>query len=419
MLTRTGLRAAANALVAAAILTATVLAAPPAGASPRPRTNPTALQQALQQLVADGVPGTMALVRQATTTQRAAAGVANLATGEPMSPYDRFRIGSITKSFVSTVVLQLAAEGRLSLDDAVEKWLPGVLDTNGYDGSTITIRELLNHTSGIANYTDLNLFLQVLHDPLRSYTPLELVDYAITNYPPLFPPGASFAYSNTDYILLGLIVAAVDHANVPPVQSLIPPAEVLARIVAPLGLLNTSWPVNDPDVHGLHTHGYEINAPAILDLPPVYDTTVENMSWAWSAGAVISTLDDVAKFNRALFTGQLLPAPQQQELIDFVPVGPGLDYGAGVFRLQTPCGPAYGHDGDTPAGYGISLFAPDGSRQLVMFANQDQNSFTVQESNDFFNTALITGFCGQQVTAATTHSFSTARHALANLSDAG
>lgn len=419
MMSRPRLRTAGSVLAAAAVLTTSLLVAPAAGAAPRPSTTPTALQQALQQLVSDGVPGAMALERRGNGIQRAAAGVANLATGEPMSPYDRYRVGSITKSFVSTVVLQLEAEGRLSINDTVEKWLPGVLDTNGYTGSTITIRELLNHTSGIADYIDLNFFFQILHDPLHNYTPADLVNYAITNYPPLFPPGSAFSYSNTDYILLGMIIAAVDHANTPPAQSYVPPTEVLTRIIAPLGLLGTSWPVTDPDVHGLHTHGYEINPPAWMGLPPVYDTTVENMSWGWSAGAIISTLDDIAKFHRALFAGQLLPAKQQQELLDFRPTGsPGLEYGAGVFRLQLPCGPALGHDGGTPSSYTVSLTSPDGSRQLELVSNQDANSFSAQESADFSN-ALVTGFCGQPAPTAATRSVRAAVRALASMSDAG
>lgn len=408
------LRTGRRVLLVVAILAASAASSlPAAGAAPRPNSAPAALQQAVQQLVNDGVPGAMALERVGSSTWRAAAGVANLATGEPMSPYDRYRIGSVTKSFVSTVVLQLEAEHRLSLADPVEHWLPGVVP----NGSNITIRELLNHTSGIPDYITLSFVLQLLHDPLRHYTPLELVDDALQN-PPVFAPGAGWAYSNTDYILLGMIIAAADHVNTPPLQSLAPPAETLARIVAPLGLLHTSWPVADPDIHGLHTHGYLINAPAVFNVPPVDDTTVQDPSWGWSAGAIISTLDDVATFHRALFAGHLLPAQQQQELLDFVPVRPGLDYGLGVFRLQLPCGPALGHDGDALAGYTVSLTSPDGSRQFVIYSNEDSNSFTAQEGADL-NAALITGFCGQAPTAAAARSVTRSMNELHALELAG
>jgi D-alanyl-D-alanine carboxypeptidase len=395
------LRTVGPALLAAALLATSVLTAPGAGAATRLGAVPPGLQQALQQLVDDGVPGAIALERQGDVTARTAVGVADLDTGEPMSPDDRYRIGSITKSFVSTVVLQLEAAGRLSLNDSVAKWLPGVVP----NGADITIRELLNHTSGIPNYTDLPFFLQILHDPLHRYSPGYLVNYAVTNYPPVFPPGTGWAYSNTDYILLGMIIAAVDHATTQLAQSFAPPLETLARIIAPLGLLHTSWPVYDPRVSGRHTHGYEINAPAVLDVPPIYDTTVESPTWAWAAGAIISTVDDVARFHRALFGGALLPAKQQQELLDFVPTGnPGLEYGAGVFRLQTPCGPALGHDGGTPAAYTVSLLSPDGARQFEIVTNQDANSFSGQEAADV-NNALITGFCGQPPTASAAHAF--------------
>jgi D-alanyl-D-alanine carboxypeptidase len=394
-------RTTRRALVVVAVACMTVLGGTAgAQAAPGHATASTELQQALQTLVTDGVPGAIALERQGGSTWHAAAGFANLATGEPASPYDRYRIGSITKSFTSTVVLQLEAEGRLSLNDSVEKWLPGLVP----NGSAITIHELMNHTSGIPNYTDLPLFLQILHDPLKSYTPRELVERAVAN-PPLFPPGTSWEYSNTNYILLGMIIAVVDYVPAA-LQSYAPVLEADARIIARLGLRHTSWPVTDPQIRGLHTHGYEINPPPELDLPPVYDTTVESPTWAWSAGAIISTLDDVAAFHRALFTGKLLPPAQQQELLDMVSASPGLDYGLGVFELQTPCGPAYGHDGGTPASYTFSLISPDGSRQLELLSNQDANSFTDQEFADY-NAALITGYCGQTPTGTAVRSAAT------------
>ncbi len=414
MTTRATLRTAATALVASAVLTTSLIVAPAAGASIRHSTVSPDLQQALQQLVTDGVPGAIALQRQGTVTARTAAGVANVATGEPMSPDDQYRAGSITKSFVSTVVLQMEAERRLSLNDSVQKWLPGVVP----NGANIEIRQLLNHTSGIADYVDLDFIQQLLHDPLRQYTPNQLVALAVAK-PPLFPPGTGWSYSNTDYILLGMIIAAVDGANIPPAQSLIPPTEVLARIIAPLGLAHTSWPVTDPQLHGQYTHGYWINAPAFLNLPPIYDMTVQSPTWAWSAGAIVSTVGDLARFHSALFAGQLLPPAQQQELLDLVPTGhPGLEYGAGVFRLQTPCGPALGHDGDAAAGYAISLTSPDGSRQLELFSNEDDNTFTTQQFTDF-NNALIVGFCGQPPTASAARTFGRTMHALAHVPAAG
>ena len=166
---------------------------------------PPALEQALDKLVADGVPGAIALERRGRRESHAAAGVADLKTMEPISATDRYRIGSVTKSFVSTVVLQFVAERRLSLEDSVEQWLPGVVP----NGDAITVRQLLNHTSGLYNYTDIPFYVQLLKEPLQSWRPLELVRGAVA-HPPLFAPGTNWSYSNTNYLLLGLIVAAVD-----------------------------------------------------------------------------------------------------------------------------------------------------------------------------------------------------------------
>jgi D-alanyl-D-alanine carboxypeptidase len=125
---------------------------------------PPALKQALDKLIADGVPGAFALERRGRRESRAAAGVADLKTMEPISATDRYRIGSVTKPFVSTVVLQFVAEQRLSLEDSVEQWLPGVVP----NGDAITVRQLLNHTSGLYDYTDIPFYVQLLKKPLRA-----------------------------------------------------------------------------------------------------------------------------------------------------------------------------------------------------------------------------------------------------------
>jgi D-alanyl-D-alanine carboxypeptidase len=363
--------------------------------APAPATTsaPPALQQALDKLVSDGVPGAIALERDGGQEWHAASGVADLATKRPIRPTDRFRIGSMTKAYVSTVVLQLAGERRLSLDDSVEHWLPGVVP----GGDAITVRQLLNHTSGLYNYIDGEFYLQLLRDPLRTWQPLELVQRAVAQ-PPLFAPGTSWSYSNTNYILLGLIVAAVDRAPAP-LQTASPALEVYRRIVAPLGLRHTSFPLTDPDIRGRHANGYAIDLPPQLGLPAILDTTRSNPSWAWTAGAIVSTLDDVADFHRALFGGRLLAPDQQRDLETTVAAGPGVDYGLGVLKLQMPCGPAWGHDGAVPSHSSISLISPDGARQAVLMLNRDPNTWTEQIASDY-SAALATAFCGEATPAA-------------------
>ena len=175
---------------------------------------------------------------------------------------------------------------------------------------------------------------------MTTWQPLELVQRAVA-HPPLFAPGTSWSYSNTNYILLGLIVAAIDKAPAP-LQLASPALEIDRRIVGPLGLSHTSFPLTDPDIHGPHAHGYAIDPLPEWGLPAILDTTRFNPSWAWTTGAIVSTLEDVADFHRALFTGQLLGADQQRELETTVSAEPALDYGLGVFTLQNALRPRLG-----------------------------------------------------------------------------
>ena len=398
-------RRARPALALTAIATATAIACMAVAGVPERAhaaiAAPPPLQQALDKLVADGVPGAIALERNRGEELRAASGVSDLTTKERISARGRFRIGSITKGYVSTVVLQLVGEGRLTLDDTVERWLPGLVP----NGAGITVRQLMNHTSGLYNYTDVPFYLALLRDPLKTWRPLQLVHLAVA-HPPDFAPGASWKYSNTNYILLGLIVAAVDGVS-QPLDMAAPAFEVYRRIVAPRGLWHTRFPLTDPDIHGPHPHGYVIDLPPEFGFPPVLDMTRFDPSWAWTAGAIVSTLDDVADFHRALFTGELLGPEQQRELETTVAAGDGVDYGLGVFKLDTPCGTAWGHDGGTPAGVSISLTSPDGSRQAVMMLTREANTWTPQIGEDY-GTAVMTAFCGEPVAASAARPLATA-----------
>jgi D-alanyl-D-alanine carboxypeptidase len=341
-------RACALASIAVACLAATGLQQQAQAAT----SAPPALQQALDKLVDDGVPGAIALQRKGRQQWHAASGVADLETKRPIRATDRFRAASITKSFVSTVVLQLVGEQRLSLDDTVEHWLPGVVP----HGDAITVRTLMNHTSGLYDYADAPFLLQLLQERFRTWRPLQLVQRAVA-HPPLFAPGTRYSYSNTNYILLGLIIAAVD--EVPPqLQTASPAFEVYRRIIGPLRLWHTSFPLTDPDIHGPHAHGYLMDIPPGLGLPATLDTTRLNPSWEWTGGAIVSTLDDVADFHRALFTAALLRPDQQRELQTTVPGDAGEDAGLGVVKLQTPCGPGWGHGGNVPSHVSYSLTGP-------------------------------------------------------------
>jgi D-alanyl-D-alanine carboxypeptidase len=182
-------------------------------------------------LVAAEAPGAAAWVQDDSGARQAASGVADRRTGRPMRPELHFRAGSLTKSLVATVVLQLVAEGRLSLQDSLQRWLPGILPY----GEQVTIRQLLNHTSGVPqNWATIEQTLyRSSGGRFRVWTPRELVAL-VADQPPGFPPGTAWSYSNTGYILLGLVVEAASGSTLG--------QELHRRIFGPLGLHGTSFP---------------------------------------------------------------------------------------------------------------------------------------------------------------------------------
>jgi D-alanyl-D-alanine carboxypeptidase len=232
-------------------------------------------------------------------TEKARAGVGNLATNAPV-PWDaEFRIASFTKPFVATTLLQLVGEGRLSLDDTIGHWLPGVVTGNGNDGNKITVRQLLQHTGGIPNYTDTPEFTWATEQEydqarFRTYTPAQLVALAMT-MPPTFAPGTGFNYSNTDYVLAGMIIQRVTGHRWQD--------EVTRRIIRPLGLRHTLIPTS-PFIRGPHAHGYQQFAAD----GPLVDVTALNPTGLDAAGAIVSTTADGNRFLRALLGGRTAAA---------------------------------------------------------------------------------------------------------------
>ncbi|WP_211231026.1 serine hydrolase domain-containing protein [Streptomyces sulphureus] len=351
------------AVLVAGMCAVTVSGIFPAAAADRASAPPPAgLEKAVEQTVTDGFPGVVAYARHGERESRMAAGIADTASGERARPDQRFRIASNTKSFVSTVLLQLEGEGRLSLDDSVEKWLPGVVRGNGNAGKDITVRQLLNHTSGIYDPTEEPEFFAPYLEREEwdhVYTPREVIARAV-RHKPLFEPGGGWSYSNTNYLLAGLVIEAVTRHSAP--------SEIQRRILTPLGLEDTSFPLTDPAIHGPHLHGYDLAGRDMTRFSPSYD---------WTAGAMISTVDDLARFHRALFTGKLLRPAQQRELLTTVQFPEAPAYGLGVQRMDVPCGSepgaeridAWETDGAGPGFTSVSLTTADGKRQLVLVAN--------------------------------------------------
>jgi D-alanyl-D-alanine carboxypeptidase len=352
----------AKTILTTAAVVVTTLSTPDAAAHSEPAAARTPLRQIATQLVRDGAPGAVVVVRTPTGTRRAARGLGQRDPRVAMRATDRFRAGSITKTFVATVVLQLVAEGKLDLDDRVDRRLPGLLR----DGGSITIRELLNHTSGLFDYVDDNAWAgQAVAQPDRRWSPRELVAFA-TAHALLFPPGTSWWYSNTNYVVLGLVVEAVTGSTLGD--------QLRRRIFEPLGLTATSFPT-ETTIEGAHAHGY-VGSGTLSWLPPnvlIDATTLVSPTFAWAAGALLSNGDDVTRFYAALLGGRLVRTDLLAAMRSASPATRGTpwNYGLGLMQFQTTCGPAYGHLGDTP-GYRTAVYAKaDGRRVAAAMINID------------------------------------------------
>jgi D-alanyl-D-alanine carboxypeptidase len=343
----------------ALLLTLTLAPGAPARAGSGPPGVPAqraaALQAALDAVHAAGVPGVFAEVRDGAAVWRGTSGVADLTTGASLSPSFEHRIGSITKTFVSATVLRLAAQGRIGLDDPIGRYVGDLVPADL--AAQVTIRMLLGHTSGINDYP-LALFASPFEDIERYRTetvsPERLVELGL-GLPRVAPPGALYFYSNTNYVLAGLIIERVTGH---PVE-----LEVARQIIVPLRLRHTYWPGSFPYIVGPHAHGYVPWNDGTLR-----DFTVYNMSWAWTAGAMISTMADLNTFFAALLTGRVVPAALLAQMRAVLPVDPadptGTAYGLGLIRARTPCEPAWGHTGGG-FGYGTTaLRGESGNHEL-------------------------------------------------------
>lgn len=279
-------------------------------------------------------------------------GVADKATGAPMQLDFYHRIGSVTKTFTVTAILQLADQGKLNLDDPIARYVDGVPN-----GGQITLRQLAGMRSGLFNYTQSDAFQQMmLADPRRPFTPQQLLGYAFAQ-PENFAPGASFEYSNTNTVLLGLVVERVGGQPLPDY--------IGDHIATPLGLGKTTFPTTGafPDPHA---QGYtEQDAAGDVETATDWDP-----SWAWAAGAMISTLDDMRVWARALATGTLLsPQMQAQRLHTVGAAGmPAQDgYGLGLFNL----GGWIGHNGSLPGYQTVVVYLPERDMTMVIMLNTD------------------------------------------------
>ncbi|MFE4355357.1 serine hydrolase domain-containing protein [Kitasatospora sp. NPDC056800] len=324
-------RKALVAAMAVGALTTGVLAPSAAFAAPKPDT----VQQGLDALVRDdGIVGTLANVEKGNSRARDyTAGVGDLATKAKVPVDGQVRAGSNTKAFTAVVVLQLVAEGKIALDAPVETYLPGLVRGDGIDGRNITVRQILQHTSGLPEYLRGDA-------TFHYYEPRDLLDNAL-RFKADFAPGTGFNYSNTNYLVAGLIVQRVTgHAIA---------AEIDNRVVKRVGLRHTYFPApGDTTIREPHPKGYYRDTPDA----PLRDVTETDPSFGWAAGQLVSTNSDLNRFFSALLRGELLPPAQLAEMKKTVPaesVGPGAAYGLGLVSRPLPCGGRYwGHGGSFP-----------------------------------------------------------------------
>jgi D-alanyl-D-alanine carboxypeptidase len=312
------------------------------------------MQAAMDAMVADGTPGMYVEIRDGDRITELRSGHPDVRSERAWTDRSRFRVASVAKTFVAAVVMQLVAEGRMRLSDPVERWLPGQFPY----GRQITVRQLLNHTSGVPTYADLAFLLGRFDEPDRRFTPQELLA-RIDGQPLAFPPGTAASYSNTGYVLLALIAERVSGQLFERV--------LRTRILAPLHLTDTHFEV-DQFFPAPKVRGYAARPGTVA---PALDVTNLNPSYAWGAGNLVSSSRDVTTLLRALMKGTVVPQPQldQMRVVDPIAVDQtGTGFGLGLEHLPYSCD-NYGKNGSVPGYLTIAQSTTDGKRQVLWAAN--------------------------------------------------
>lgn len=365
-------RATALGAVALCLLTAPAHAATPA------RPDVTGVDTALRTALRQGAPGAIARIDEDGTVRQLAVGVADRRSKRAISNADRFRIGSVTKVFSAVVLLQLADEKKLELDAPVDRYLPGLLPDR-----RITVRQVLGHRSGLYDYTN-DMFAKSVSgfEAVRTkvFTYRQLVDrslrHARTN-----APGAAYAYSNTNFVVAGMLIEKLTGHSVR--------TEYENRIIKPLKLRDTLYVHPGTAIPGRHTNGYLTPDTAGA---PLVDATEQTVSWAQSAGALISSTRDLDTFLSALLRGRLTSAAQLRQMEHMLPVNSTQAYGLGLRRRDLSCGVSvYGHTGAVQGYYTYAFATKDGWRTLTALVNTSNNGAV---HNTMLGT-LESAFCGK------------------------
>ncbi|MFF1409862.1 serine hydrolase domain-containing protein [Streptomyces sp. NPDC058289] len=381
--------------LSAAVLALTVSSLPSAAASAAPRPSDTAwsVQRDADALRDTGVTGVSVRLETPRGTVTAGSGVADLITRRPVPEDGHLRLGSTTKTFVATVVLQLVGEKRLSLDQTVEELLPGVVSGAGNDGRTITLRDLLQHTSGLPDYI-FDVFPDTTSQTYsanrwRAYEPEELVDLAM-RHEPAFPAGTDWAYSNTNYVLAGMIIEKVTGRTWE--------QQVHDRILRPLGLRQTATPGTWPFLPHPHAANYQ----QFTANGPLVDTTIPYRPFDSGAdGSMTGTARDLNRFFAALASGQLLAPTELAAMRSTVPVPPdsghpqGTRDGLGLFFTPLSCGGGYLGHGGSGFGYAIRAATTTNGRRTVTVSAHSRSADpqTAARQEDALRTLIDHALC--------------------------
>ncbi|MER5202626.1 serine hydrolase domain-containing protein [Streptomyces sp. NPDC002825] len=357
----------------------TAPAAPAAPAVPSPDME--GVVAALNSAMANGAPGAMARFTGPEGTRSRTVGVQDRLSGARMDIHARFRIGSVSKTFSTVVLLQLVEEGRLELDAPVNRYLPGLLPDD-----RITVRHLLTHRSGLADYTDAMFNdtvpgFEAVRNRVFSYQ--ELVDLSLSE-PRTTKPGVAYKYSNANFVVVGMLIEKLTGRPVSDAYE--------RRIVEPLKLSSTSYVHPDTRIKGLHVRGY-LHPDAAGD--PLVDSTEQTVSWAQSAGAVISTPADLNTFTSALMRGRLLSPAMLEAMTTVTPTDTANTrfYGLGLRRYDLSCGTrVYGHTGTVQGFYTYAFSTRDGRRSLSAMANTSNHG----AANTALGGTLEAAFCGKK-----------------------
>ncbi|MFD4295510.1 serine hydrolase domain-containing protein [Rhodococcus sp. NPDC058532] len=331
----------------------------------------TALEAGAKEFL---LPGAVALLRTPSGTVTATYGSTERGGGRPVSVSDRIRVGSNTKTWTATVILQQAQEGKLAVTDPVSRFRPDVPN-----GANITIEQLLNMRSGLFNYSETAELNEALDtEPQRVWTPEELLALAYP-HPPYFPPGQGYHYSNTNYVLLGLIAEQLDGRSLPEIYR--------DRIFDPAGLTGAVFPAaTDTALPAPYSRGYFYGSNVLTMHDPALpadmqaaardgslapqDVTEHNPSWTWAAGQGVATADDLATWAEALTDGTVLdPDMQARRLASIEPTDPANPQAAGYGWGIAKMGPMYGHTGELPGYNSFMGSDPDRDVTLVVWAN--------------------------------------------------